>query len=93
MELVTLQDFLMLTSYYLACFESNSFVWIGAMGDRGQRCPPASPISLFCLVHRNRALMVVSEEHPILAEGTEWDESSAPALYLMLTNHQSPGSP
>jgi len=72
------------TSYYLACLEAQTYVWVGAMG--GSTPPPATPISFFCLVHRNRALTVVSEGHPILVEGTEWDEDTAPGLYLMLMN-------
>lgn len=65
-------------SYYLACLETKSYVWIGNLGPQGP-APAAQPneISLFALIHRNRPLIVVSDTHPILEEGREWSPTQS----------------
>ncbi len=61
------------TSYYLACFETYRYVWIGTLGDTMSATGvDADLVSSFCLVHRGKALIVVSETHPIVEEGQEW---------------------
>lgn len=61
------------TGYYLACFETYRYVWIGTLGDTmSAKGVDAELVSRFCLVHRNKALTVVSDSHQILEEGREW---------------------
>jgi len=64
-------------AYYLACLESGRYVWIGALGPDCQTIPEgqAGAISRFALAHRGKPLVVVSETHPILDDGDEWEAS------------------
>jgi len=60
-------------SYYLACFETGRFVWVGtSKGEPTEPPPDAELVSSFCLVHRGKALIVVSEEHDAIQLGEEW---------------------
>ena len=67
----------MSVAYYLACFESRQYVWVGALGPDGQAMPEgqAGAISRFALAHRGKPLVVVSDTHPILEDGQEWEAS------------------
>lgn len=61
------------TGYYLACLETQRYVWIGTLGDDTSAVGvEAELISSFCLEHRGKALIVVSETHQIVGEGQEW---------------------
>jgi hypothetical protein len=61
------------TSYYLACLETYRCVWIGTLCDTTSATGvDADLVSSFCLVHRGKALIVVSETHQIVEEGHEW---------------------
>jgi len=61
------------TGYYLACLETHRYVWIGKLGDTtSAACVDADLVSSFCLVHRGRSLIVVSESHQVVGEGHEW---------------------
>lgn len=61
------------TGYYLACLETQRFVWIGALGGETAAIDvDAELVSSFCLVHRGKALIVISETHQIIEEGHEW---------------------
>jgi hypothetical protein len=61
------------TGYYLACFETYRYVWIGSLDDTSDPSTVnAQHVSAFCLEHRGKALIVVSEEHQVLEEGEEW---------------------
>lgn len=61
------------TGYYLACLETQRYVWIGTLGDATSAVGvEAELISSFCLEHRGKALIVVSETHQIVGEGQEW---------------------
>lgn len=52
------------TGYYLACLETERYVWIGTFGDT-KYAAGVDPdlVSSFCLVHRGKSLIVVSESH------------------------------
>lgn len=67
----------MSVAYYLACLESGQYVWVGALGPSRQAMPEgqASTISRFALAHRGKPLVVVSDTHPILDDGEEWEAS------------------
>jgi hypothetical protein len=67
----------MSVAYYLACFESKRYVWVGALGPDGRAMPErqAGAISRFALAHRGKPLVVVSDTHPILEDGEEWEAS------------------
>ncbi len=59
--------------YYLACLETHRYVWIGKLGDTTSAAGvDADLVSSFCLVHRGRSLIVVSESHQVVGEGHEW---------------------
>lgn len=61
------------TGYYLACFETNRYIWIGTLGDTmSSTGVDADLVSSFCLVHRGKTLIVVCETHQIVGEGHEW---------------------
>jgi hypothetical protein len=61
------------TGYYLACLETYRYVWVGTLGDTTSAVSvEAELVSSFCLAHRGKALIVVSEEHQIVGEGQEW---------------------
>jgi hypothetical protein len=63
----------MATGYYLACFETCCYVWIGALGNKTSTIGvDVDLVSRFCLEYRNKALIVVSEAHPVVEEGHEW---------------------
>ena len=60
-------------SYYLACLETYRYVWIGILGDTAPATDvDADLVSSFCLEHRGKTLIVVSETHQIIEEGDEW---------------------
>lgn len=60
-------------AYYLACLETQRYVWIGALSDTTSTVgADADLVSSFCLVHRGKALIVVSETHQVVGEGHEW---------------------
>ncbi|OUL84884.1 hypothetical protein CA603_24345 [Paraburkholderia hospita] len=67
----------MSVAYYLACIESRRYVWVGALGSNCQAIPEgqAAAISRFALAHRGKPLVVVSDTHPILDDGKEWEAS------------------
>ncbi|MFS8979086.1 hypothetical protein PO002_32125 [Cupriavidus necator] len=67
----------MSVAYYLACLESGQYVWVGALGPDRQAMPEgqAGAISRFALAHRGKPLVVVSDIHPILDDGEEWEAS------------------
>jgi len=67
----------MSVAYYLACLESGQYVWVGALGPSHQAMPEgqAGAISRFALAHRGKPLVVVSDTHPILDDGEEWEAS------------------
>jgi hypothetical protein len=50
----------MSVAYYLACFESRQYVWMGALGPHGQAVleGQAGAISRFALAHRGKPLVV-----------------------------------
>jgi hypothetical protein len=59
--------------YYLACLETLRYVWIGTLGDMTSAVGVvADLVSSFCLVHRGKSLIVISESHQIVGEGHEW---------------------
>lgn len=59
------------TGYYLACLQTYCYVWIGTLGDITSVIGvDADLISSFCLVHRGKALIVVSETHQVLRKAT-----------------------
>lgn len=61
------------TSYYLACLETHRYVWIGTLSDTTTTAGVnAERVSSFCLDHRGKTLIVVSEVHQIVEEGKEW---------------------
>lgn len=61
------------TGYYLVCLETQRYVWIGTLGGLTSVVGvDADSVSSFCLVHRGKALIVVSEEHQVIGEGYEW---------------------
>jgi hypothetical protein len=61
------------TSYYLACLETYRYVWIGTLSNTASATDvDADLVSSFCLEHRGKALIVVSETHQIVEEGHEW---------------------
>ncbi|WP_231990937.1 hypothetical protein [Pseudomonas mandelii] len=61
------------TGYYLACLETHRYIWIGALGDTPAAAGvDADLVSSFCLVHRGKALIVVSESHQVVEESHEW---------------------
>lgn len=61
------------TGYYLACLEAHRYVWIGTLGDTISAVGvDADLVSSFCLAHRGKSLVVVSETHQIIGEGEEW---------------------
>ncbi|MBX8514906.1 hypothetical protein K5D69_09380 [Pseudomonas cichorii] len=63
----------MSTGYYLACLETHRYVWIGTLGDTTSAAGvDIDLVSSFCLVHRGKALIVVSEAHQVVEEGREW---------------------
>lgn len=62
--------------YYLACLETQTYVWIGTLGGTAPSGGvDADLISSFCLVHRGKMLIVVSESHQVVGEGQEWVSS------------------
>lgn len=65
----------MSVAYYLACLESGRYVWVGALGPDCEVMPEgqAGAISRFALAHRGKPLTVVSDTHPILDDGEEWE--------------------
>ncbi|SAK60795.1 hypothetical protein AWB79_02739 [Caballeronia hypogeia] len=67
----------MSVAYYLACIESGKYVWVGALGPDCQAMPEgqAGAVSRFALAHRGKPLVVVSDTHPILDDGKEWEAS------------------
>ena len=69
-------------AYYLACMDTHEYVWIGALQPAGQILPDgcSDVISRFALAHRNKPLIVVSDSHPIVSEGTEWESGVTPAV-------------
>ena len=81
----------MSVAYYLACLESRQYVWVGALGPNCQAMPQgqASAISRFALAHRNKPLVVVSDIHPILNDGEEW-EASPEAKHAQRERYQRP---
>lgn len=66
-------------AYYLACMDTHLYVWIGALDHTGQILPDGGSdvISRFALAHRNKPLIVVSDTHPIITEGTDWESLAA----------------
>lgn len=63
----------MSVGYYLACLETQRYVWIGTLGDiTSAEAVEADLVSSFCLGHRGKILTVVSESHQIVGEGREW---------------------
>ena len=61
------------TSYYLACLETYRYVWISTLSNTASATDvDADLVSSFCLEHRGKALIVVSETHQIVEEGHEW---------------------
>jgi hypothetical protein len=64
----------MSVSYYLACFETRKYVWVGNLAPQETTLSTnaESAIATFALEHRNKPLTVVSDSHPILEEGIEW---------------------
>ena len=61
------------TSYYLACLATHRYVWIGQLAaTTSTPGADAECVSSFCLAHRGKALIVVSETHQITQEGSEW---------------------
>ncbi|MFJ5236076.1 hypothetical protein ACIP86_04965 [Pseudomonas neuropathica] len=61
------------TGYYLVCLETHRCIWIGALGDTPAAAGvDADLVSSFCLVHRGKALIVVSESHQVVEESHEW---------------------
>lgn len=61
------------TGYYLACLETCRYVWIGSLGaTTSADGVDVDLVSSFCLAHRNKALIVVSDTHQIVEEGHEW---------------------
>lgn len=61
------------TSYYLACLETGCYVWIGTLDHTMSSAGvDAGLVSSFCLAHRGKPLLVVSETHQIVGEGNEW---------------------
>lgn len=61
------------TGYYLVCLETHRYIWIGALGDTPAAAGvDADLVSSFCLVHRGKALIVVSESHQVVEESHEW---------------------
>jgi len=61
------------TGYYLACLETQRYVWIGTLGNTISAAGVnADLVSNFCLVHRGKALIVVSETHQVVDNGCEW---------------------
>ena len=78
------------TSYYLACLDTYHFVWIGRISAPDPAAGvELTPVTLFCLAHRNKPLTVVGEMHSVVSEDTEWDESSASALFGALVERNS----
>ena len=62
------------TGYYLACLETERYVWIGTFGDtKSAAGVDTDLVSSFCLVHRGKSLIVVSESHQVVGEGHEWE--------------------
>lgn len=62
------------TGYYLACLETERYVWIGTFGDTNSAAGVDTDlVSSFCLVHRGKSLIVVSESHQVVGEGHEWE--------------------
>lgn len=62
------------TGYYLACLKTHRYVWIGTLGDMTSTVGvEAELVSSFCLAHRGKALIVVSETHQIVGEGQGWE--------------------
>ncbi|MFW4929832.1 hypothetical protein [Pseudomonas alloputida] len=62
------------TGYYLACLETHRYVWVGTLSDTASPVGvDAEFVSSFCLAHRGKALIVVSETHQIVGEGQEWE--------------------
>lgn len=59
-------------SYYLACLETQQYVWVGRFDPQGAVADVGGSIAMFALENRNKPLIVVSESHPILEEGMEW---------------------
>lgn len=60
----------MSTGYYLACLETHRYVWIGTLGDTTSEAGvDADLVSSFCLVHRGKSLIVISESHQVVGEG------------------------
>lgn len=60
------------TGYYLACLKTHRYVWIGTLGDTTYvAVVDADLVSSFCLVHRGKSLIVISESHPVVGEGHE----------------------
>lgn len=61
------------TGYYLACLETQRYIWIGTLGETiSAAAIDADLVSRFCLLHRGKALIVVSETHQVVGEGQEW---------------------
>lgn len=61
------------TGYYLACLETQRYVWIGKLSEViSTTGADVELISSFCLAHRGKALLVVSETHQVIDEGHEW---------------------
>lgn len=61
------------TGYYLACLETYRYVWIGTLGETPSAVGiEPDLVSSFCLEHRGKSLVVVSETHQIIEEGQEW---------------------
>ncbi|MFJ4194683.1 hypothetical protein [Pseudomonas sp. NPDC089534] len=63
----------MSTGYYLACLETHRYVWIGTLGDTTSKAGvDVDLVSSFCLAHRGKSLIVISESHQVVGEGNEW---------------------
>ena len=63
------------TGYYLACLETHRYVWIGTLGNTMSAAGvDADLVSSFCLAHRSKTLIVVSETHQVVGEGDEWSQ-------------------
>jgi hypothetical protein len=61
------------TGYYLVCLETQRYVWIGTLGDNTSAVGvEADLVSSFCLEHRGKSLIVVSESHQVVGDGHEW---------------------
>lgn len=55
------------TGYYLACLETQRYVWVGMLSEITSATGVDDDlISSFYLMHRGKALVVVSETHQVI---------------------------